>query len=716
MAGLASVGLKFIVSSVSKEFETDCFMNVVKRREDLSFRTSVGLSSANVGFVSGDPLGPSNSLSISDRSTALAGNRPRESNYTSLNAISFEISTEEFLLTNVFTDEERTIQPLPLFFKHTLNTTNLPSGAELMSVKILNHLLLEQEVAELKVDLTNGIIYNNLVNSYDSATEWTVYYVRYKVKNGTRIDTFTDLLDNVTQFQVAEFEDLGTDMKLLPTAEAYLIEESLDGFTVTLPALADYAFKSLAESRLRVVKPTTTSLSDPWFVRVSNGKFFSRVGGTLYKYRVAEFLSQSFFPEAPIKISRDELAAPITRSLIKTDYEALTEDSSLDMYVDVQIANVSGVALAAYTTNSINEGETAENGKVYEYWNKTDRAGIRSIDHETGFIDVEGILLKETDKVTCTYYYEERHYEFASIDFNPISNRQILDSTLVLFIDPEAAGETKTQTLYYLLLDQTGRCLASNWPDYDNDTQLLTNGSVLFYELVPPYLTSPPTNEIFIDDYTVEVSGVFLVLADVTVDEGSHIDDLILIDSRRRGGGIRDDRYEEALVLNPELVWNWDQGNWDGVPYRGTATYMVEVPVNVLDGAGGTFRTNQVTDVVERHTAFGVYPITKAYGPDIQVSGITPAATSISFSWSSHGFDIDEDLKYNIYKGISVTGPWDLVSGSPVDHSVSGHDFTISGLIPNTIYFFTIVPGYVGDDSELVPLVHHYSKWSNGGK
>ena len=121
------------------------------------------------------------------------------------------------------------------------------------------------------------------------------------------------------------------------------------------------------------------------------------------------------------------------------------------------------------------------------------------------------------------------------------------------------------------------------------------------------------------------------------MDNAQSAAELTKIDSRRRGGGIIDFEVDEALQDNPEIQWHWDIGNWDGIPYPGNASYAVEVPVDILEATpSGIFTQQEVKDIVDRHTAFGVYPVVKGYGIDVTISGITPGAENIVIEWFSN--------------------------------------------------------------------------------
>ena len=100
----------FSVSSVSVQYDTDVYLNILKRKETLAYAaTGVG-NVANIGFLSSAALSSETNLSIADRSTSLEANRIQD-----LDAVlrtgtnTFSISTNRFVVTDVFTDTANTI-------------------------------------------------------------------------------------------------------------------------------------------------------------------------------------------------------------------------------------------------------------------------------------------------------------------------------------------------------------------------------------------------------------------------------------------------------------------------------------------------------------------------------------------------------------------------------------------------------------------------------
>lgn len=632
----------------------DTFINVTKRREDILYRTLLRSSSSNIAFVSTTPLTTLSAINILDRSTSLPHNRAEDVDsqiYTDVK--SFFSETENFLVTDIFTTATG-ISTTALYYKHVISTDNvsrvsdddetLATGVKLLEVQILDYLLQPVEAPILEIDHDKGIVYSNFKSEYNSSIDYTVYYIKYTVRTSATgpVYTYVDLINQEPVYRLAEFDDLTESMALITDGrKIYLLDDVSGGYTITFPSIGTYAYLPSAKTRLQILPPASRTSDDPWYIRVTNGTFNDSVHEGTYRYRVAEYLIQAFTPEPTLKYSGREYSTILSRNLIKLDFEDIYLDST-EFFLYIEVNDADGNGLGAFTTETASVGTIAQNGKTYKKWEGINRTGIRSLDSKTGIVDIEGLPLRSTYEVISSYHYNEQHYEFTLVDFNPVSNHSILQYQTSLFIDPEQAGEQKTRTLYYLLTDKSGRVVESNWSSFDNTAKTISGDPLYYGE--PPDDIVLGSYQNFIEDYSVEASGIsatgtFLILGDVNVASPATLGSITSVDARRRGGGIIDTMLEDATEIQPELKWIWDSGGcWDGIPYPGNASYMIELPVDIMENAGGEFQASEIDDIVHKHTALGVFPVTKAYGVDVLVSGVEPRSTSITLRWTYKGY------------------------------------------------------------------------------
>jgi hypothetical protein len=562
------------------------------------------------------------------------------------------------------------------------------------------------------VDATNGIIYSNVLPEYNSSTDYKIYYVKVDIVDSITGEASTriELLSPKKIWNLATIDDfLPGTTTLDPTKKVYTIENFGDVFQINLPSVGTYTYKPLISSRLKILPSTSSAVEEPWFVRVSNGNILTNVKNSRLRYRIAEFLSQTFNPAPPIKYINQEISNVVSPAIIKLDRRNILISSTENYHLTMHINDIDGNPVAAFTTDPTLNGALAPNLLHYQLWDSTNRVGIRSIDKLTGFIDIEGLELKTTYIVYSSYYYEEEEYEYTKINLNPLINSNIVGKRLVLFIEPELPGEYKSKTLYYLLVDESGKVIESDWSQFNNSTQTMIDNHDLYYEDWPSFLdaTIPAGTHKFIDEFAVSSSTSttnLLVLGDVAISTDSAIESLATFDSRVRGGGIKEEFIEQARAIEPDVNWFWDIGKWDGRAYPGHSAFYVDIPVTLLEDAGGLFTSEQIKEIVSRHVATGVYPVVRAYGAEIaSITGITPTNNSITIQWQGRPFE-DKSIVYNVYYTTTGDYPWTLANTSPIAYSPTGNSYTITGLTQNTLYSIAIVGGILDTGSNFIPL------------
>jgi hypothetical protein len=527
-------------------------------------------------------------------------------------------------------------------------------------VRIYDDLFNEVTTTELVIDAAEGVMYSNLESHYtiipDQKTdpegiEYVYYYVTYNVtKSNNTTTVHRELISNLPIYREATFEDLDLDTLLLNiNAKAYLIEQTMDSFIVTLPSPRDIAIDTKENAKLKLLWPTSRDYTDPWHLRISNGRFYNGVGVNSHLYRIAtnQFNSQSFNPQIGVKRVQKETPTVITKNIIKADYDNLIDEAGTGLHIFARITK--GSVEHRFTTHP-----ASLEAPPYTVWTAATAYGIKSFDLRTGFIEVDGVELSPTDTIEIDYYYNEDYYEFTDIDFNPIRNEDILNRRVVFYIDPTDS----TASLRHGIFGLDGIAI----------------GPIEFIEnedIFPPDLNDPPGPGMlnisqFLSRTTSSpvsiTNGILFVLGYVTVGEGSSIRDLITLDTRIHGGGVKKSHIEEVEDKYPEYDFFSETGAWDGKPFPGNLNYLVKVPVDgVIEGFNGSVKVDELKNTVKNHTALGVYPITKAYGPEakftsIDISKITGTTTSsVKVSWKAV-----DDVDYKLYYKNTQTDQWSL--------------------------------------------------------
>ena len=107
-----------------------------------------------------------------------------------------------------------------------------------------------------------------------------------------------------------------------------------------------------------------------------------------------------------------------------------------------------------------------------------------------------------------------------------------------------------------------------------------------------------------------EVNPEALLLGRVQVRENTNKENIIIMDARRPGGGlkeaIRDEDIERRIGYTSAF---WDIGDFNGLAYYRNGVLIVEVPDKVLQSNGGDFSEDDVNEMLSKYMSYGVYPI-----------------------------------------------------------------------------------------------------------
>jgi hypothetical protein len=150
--------------------------------------------------------------------------------------------------------------------------------------------------------------------------------------------------------------------------------------------------------------------------------------------------------------------------------------------------------------------------------------------------------------------------------------------------------------------------------DWDGITAYVVGDKVnhegVFYTCILDHTNFEPPNATY---WVVFTSLEFLVIARYGIGSNRGLQDLQLVDTRVRGGGINPDQLSEAKLAYPDISWMFDIGHYDGAPFPGSAATLIDLPASLLEVNGGIFTREQVDSIVKHHLSFGVYPVVRFY-------------------------------------------------------------------------------------------------------
>jgi hypothetical protein len=732
-----SIGQQVTVSSVSFTVDVSTRVNVHKRRERVAYRTLSNEDNINIEYLIGEASTPDNNLFISDRSTSLVQNRDPVTTVKVDTTGGLTLNVEKFLITDIFTTDSPTAPTVPLFYVHTLKNFNEGvdgfANKTLLSIEFADYTLNPISFTEYTLISSTGKLYNNIENIYDdSSGVIDVKYIKYTVRTsdstGISVDIFHELINNETVFKIADWEDIDEWGHIIAGKKRYIVSQAPGGATyqVTLPQSAKYGWKELPSSRIRVLPPVAADTKLPWNVRITNGDFLTSLRKTVssyanYRYYVAEYTSQTYDPYPPYKFQGKQTGTWIGDTLIKVPKNVSYSEGSI-LHVELIIKDNTHTVKFAYSTDANKIGtEYTDSGIYYT-------SGILSVDSLNGFIEVADVLRSDYE-IYAYYYTEEDQYEFTAVNFNPVTNLDILNERVVIYTIPESTytGELDS-SIFFLKVDPVGKItycsqVTETLGSLESSVQKLVSED--FNEAGVPshdfYYDKTSTvsgllsrasgvNSSYIDDlsfvdkYTVESSlftsqsGLlseyaaqqnladnphFLVLANVYVGPSQSPNSFTKFDVRVQGGGIKSANEADAFDEQAEASFYADMNAARPVP--GVGAFMVEVPQTLTIDHGGTYTTAQIKDVVKRHMSMGSYPIVNTYGLDPYITSATGGIGRFTIGWPS--YVEEENITYNVYFSDVSDRDFVLASGSPYADTSPSNSVTLSGLSTQKKYY-----------------------------
>lgn len=235
------------------------------------------------------------------------------------------------------------------------------------------------------------------------------------------------------------------------------------------------------------------------------------------------------------------------------------------------------------------------------------------IEEELDHVDVNRytgeIKLKRSihfrDEILVDYRYEEHTLEYKGFRDPDSGIFQHLD------LNP-TAGHTHTVRMY----DEAGRFLRFQ----EEASERLLNREVFVY-LLPVFSRyldrteeeEHPARHCFGEAEWRKVKAAHpeaLLIGRIQVRENTDIEQAVVMDARRPGGGLKEHITQEQIERRVGYTSAfWDIGGYDGLAYYQNGVTVVRLPERVLKANGGPFEESGIRDILSRYLAFGVYPL-----------------------------------------------------------------------------------------------------------
>jgi len=132
---------------------------------------------------------------------------------------------------------------------------------------------------------------------------------------------------------------------------------------------------------------------------------------------------------------------------------------------------------------------------------------------------------------------------------------------------------------------------------------------------------------------TSSIHSNYFVLAELSVNPPHSYKDVVEIDLRENGGGVIEDKYDEAKAKQPEVQWYNDYGGYNGQVHPGNASLVIKLPASIRE----RFTELQIEDIVEKYVPLGIKPIIRYYGYAPEIISVKPVADVLGFGMGPFG-------------------------------------------------------------------------------
>lgn len=352
----------------------------------------------------------------------------------------------------------------------------------------------------------------------------------------------------------------------IKNGEVYVFTDVTEVYFVPL-----FYIKSYQNEKIKVAYTPVEESTSPWHLRIKQGRFVKPIkkgNDIIYAhYDVAEYYHQSFDEKYRMPIQKTS-ETPII----------LGERS-------IQLKNR---PLYLHNENVTTDIEVYVNGIKVE---------ARQADKESGIVELN-MKIEVNDEVEVIYYFENYYYEYRGfydgankvywhLDLNPAYGH------FITYYDEKEGRKKKVPTSFFV-------------------------GKVIYLYLRPQFYTDKNGNMIvgsaqkqtLFHSFEEITQEDVVLLAKIIIHPAHKQENTTWIDLRKAGGGLKKEiTIEQMKEIEPESLYYWDIGYWDGEPYSENGVCVVRVPKWILKEHGGVLSKQEVEQKVKKHMAYGVVPI-----------------------------------------------------------------------------------------------------------
>ena len=649
------------------------------------------------GFVPADGVGiayvslpqiSKDNIYLRDLSTDYIENSDRMFKRRRIENNVFSTLFHTFLITDLFVapDGEAVV---PLFYKHDLS-----AETTVTEVRVFDRNQKEIDDSIYTWVAATKTLYHNLPFSFDEETgDHSVYFISYLDAN---LERKTSLLQTDRAYK----EHLAADGAIDPTKRTYSVGDAGGAFTITInynaPAQV-YYFQAIKGGQIRPLLPARTDADDSWFMRFTNGEIYVTTDGSPRRFHVPEYVDQPFLPVQPYKYAAFDDADIVSRRIVRTKRWPLEIDTTANRFVDILVTDELDQPLRGYTNNPARTFWSDISGKFTATRLTQISTTNVSFNNRDGFIYLDTDL-ESGNKVVVSHYHKEEDLEYIWYNLNPIYNRSVLGKRIIFYARPNVANGSGNRAIFHIEFDELSMAVTA----FTDEALSLVPGSVLLADIDPQFDTYKEWRQ---NDPQV------LWLASVAVRKRAGAQDVFTIDTRVKGGGLKEDvdptSYYDAY---PDIASFSEVANWDGRPFPGRGTAYIELPCTLITGKGtlGTeddivLTREDVGEIAKRHMAHGHYPIIRYYGDKPTITGATSVSTTnttVTLTWSS----VPGATGYRVYHG-------DMLQTTFLEVAATTTQLTAAPTLTYNVFntrpaYFYVVPLFDGNEGCRSDIIH----------
>lgn len=326
-------------------------------------------------------------------------------------------------------------------------------------------------------------------------------------------------------------------------------------------------YKYNENADIRLLPPSASNQIESWYARISNGSFKAKFGSvnfanyngirpnSTYLFGIPEYKNQdwSFKHGPPYKDITGEKPQQISYNS-KIGLTVLRVSNTPILYLN----NISILIKGIYQPNSIIRYVDAHNGLIYLNGKYDNQMGL-SID----------------------YTYKENNYVYDAIDLNITlsHNPLISDAFIAFYLKP-----------------------------INSDTGIISGGQSLFHEVLNTNLSAKLRTSRVIPATKNTSNPIYepvLYIGSINVRHSQRIEDIEIIDTRSRGGGIYQELIDENRSSWKHSEFYFDIGAFDGISIPGNAGIVINIPERLKN----MYHKDEIRKRVSRDIAMGIVPI-----------------------------------------------------------------------------------------------------------